>query len=93
MPCWCPDTKGECGLPRITWIKARCSTPVGGTIRCRHLEVVHIITHEPEGPFGAKEIGEGFILSTPEATAKAIHDATGVWIKNLPITPEKIIMP
>jgi len=55
------------------------------------MDVIHVITNEPAGPFGAKEIGEGFILSTPGAIANAVHDATGVWIKDLPITPEKIV--
>ncbi|MBI4286918.1 MAG: molybdopterin-dependent oxidoreductase [Chloroflexi bacterium] len=55
------------------------------------MDVTHVITNEPGGPFGAKEVGEGFIVSIPGAIANAIHDATGVWIKELPITPEKIV--
>ena len=55
------------------------------------MEPHHVITNDPEGPYGAKEIGEGYILSTAPAIANAIHDATGVWLKNLPITPEKIL--
>jgi 4-hydroxybenzoyl-CoA reductase subunit alpha len=54
------------------------------------MECHHIITNDPEGPFGAKEIGEGYILSTAPAIANAIHDASGVWLKDLPITPEKL---
>jgi len=50
-----------------------------------------VITNEPGGPFGAKEIGEGFILSGFGAIANAIHDATGIWVKDLPITSEKIL--
>jgi 4-hydroxybenzoyl-CoA reductase subunit alpha len=56
-----------------------------------HMETLHIHTNDPVGPFGAKEIGEGFIVSTPAAIGNAIHDATGVWIKDLPITPERIV--
>jgi 4-hydroxybenzoyl-CoA reductase alpha subunit len=56
-----------------------------------NMEVIHVITNEPAGPFGAKEIGEGFIISNPGAIANAVHDATGVWIKDLPITPEKVL--
>ncbi len=55
------------------------------------MEGFHIITNDPEGPFGAKEVGEGFILSAQPAIANAIHDATGVWVKDLPITPEKVL--
>ena len=46
---------------------------------------------EPRGPFGAKEIGEGSTLPVLGAAAHAIANATGIWIKDLPITPEKIV--
>ncbi len=46
---------------------------------------------EPEGPYGAKEVGEGATLPVLASVAHAIANATGVWIKELPITPEKIL--
>jgi 4-hydroxybenzoyl-CoA reductase subunit alpha len=46
---------------------------------------------EPEGPYGAKEVGEGATLPVLGAVAHAIANATGVWINELPITPEKIL--
>ncbi|MCJ7579182.1 MAG: hypothetical protein MUP98_01445, partial [Candidatus Aminicenantes bacterium] len=48
-------------------------------------------SYEPEGPYGAKEVGEGATLPVLASVAHAIADATGVWIKDLPITPEKIL--
>jgi 4-hydroxybenzoyl-CoA reductase subunit alpha len=48
-------------------------------------------SYEPRGPYGAKEIGEGSTLPVLGAVAHAIANATGVWIKDLPITPEKIV--
>jgi len=42
------------------------------------------------GPYGAKEASNGSITNTPPVVVSAIHDATGVWIKKLPATPEKI---
>jgi CO/xanthine dehydrogenase Mo-binding subunit len=48
-------------------------------------------SYEPHGPFGAKEIGEGSTLPVLGAVAHAIANATGVWLKDLPITPEKIL--
>jgi 4-hydroxybenzoyl-CoA reductase subunit alpha len=48
-------------------------------------------SYEPEGPYGAKEVGEGATLPVLAAVAHAIANATGVWIKELPITPEKIL--
>jgi 4-hydroxybenzoyl-CoA reductase subunit alpha len=48
-------------------------------------------SYEPRGPYGAKEIGEGSTLPVLGAVAHAIANATGVWVKELPITPEKIL--
>jgi 4-hydroxybenzoyl-CoA reductase subunit alpha len=48
-------------------------------------------SYEPEGPYGAKEVGEGATLPVLASVAHAIANATGVWIKELPITPEKIL--
>ena len=48
-------------------------------------------SYEAEGPYGAKEVGEGATVPILGAVAHAIKDATGVWIKDLPITPEKIL--
>lgn len=48
-------------------------------------------SYEPRGPFGAKEVGEGATLPVIGAIANAIHDAVGVRIRELPITPERIL--
>lgn len=48
-------------------------------------------SYEPEGPYGAKEVGEGATLPILAAVAHAIANATGVWVKELPITSEKIL--
>jgi 4-hydroxybenzoyl-CoA reductase subunit alpha len=53
-------------------------------------EVIHVITNDPYGPFGAKEASEGSCCSAPPAIISAIHNATGVWIKDLPAHPEKV---
>lgn len=47
--------------------------------------------YDPEGPFGAKGIGEPSLLPTASAIANAIYDAVGVLITDLPITPEKVL--
>ena len=49
-------------------------------------------SYEPTGPFGAKSIGEIVINTPAPAIAHAIYRATGVWHRDLPITPEKIAM-
>ena len=49
-------------------------------------------SYEPSGPFGAKSIGE-LVIDTPcPAVAEAVYNATGVRVRELPITPEKIAM-
>lgn len=48
-------------------------------------------TIDPNGPFGAKEAGEGTQIPTAAAIANAVHDAVGARIKELPITPDKIL--
>jgi 4-hydroxybenzoyl-CoA reductase alpha subunit len=48
-------------------------------------------SHDPGGPFGAKEVGEGAALPVMGAVANAVADAIGVRINDLPITPEKIL--
>jgi CO/xanthine dehydrogenase Mo-binding subunit len=56
-----------------------------------NIKVIDIITHDPHGIFGAKEAAEGSIVSSPPSVVSAIHDATGIWFKELPITPEKVV--
>jgi 4-hydroxybenzoyl-CoA reductase subunit alpha len=48
-------------------------------------------SYEPEGPFGAKEVGEGATLPVLGAIANAVADAIGARIYDLPITPEKVL--
>jgi 4-hydroxybenzoyl-CoA reductase subunit alpha len=55
------------------------------------IDTTIIDSYEPEGPFGAKEVGEGATLPVLGAIANAITDAIGVRIYDLPITPEKIL--
>ncbi len=45
----------------------------------------------PQGPFGAKSVGEPALVPTAAAIGNAIANAIGVRIKDLPITPEKIL--
>lgn len=48
-------------------------------------------SYEPTGPYGAKSIGEIVINTPAPAIAHAVYNATGVWVNELPITPEKIL--
>ncbi|HEY7133033.1 MAG TPA: xanthine dehydrogenase family protein molybdopterin-binding subunit [Candidatus Limnocylindrales bacterium] len=42
------------------------------------------------GPYGAKGMSEGALLPVSPAVAAAVHDATGVWIRDLPLSPERV---
>jgi 4-hydroxybenzoyl-CoA reductase subunit alpha len=53
--------------------------------------VMEVETYEPEGPFGAKEAGEGLTNPTAGALGNAVFQATGASIKELPIKPEKVL--
>ena len=47
--------------------------------------------HDPAGPYGAKGIGEIGVVPAPAAVANAVAHATGVRVREVPITPEKLL--
>jgi 4-hydroxybenzoyl-CoA reductase subunit alpha len=55
------------------------------------VSVAEIDTYEPEGPYGAKEAGEGLTNPTAAAIGNAIFHALGVQMKENPIRPEMIV--
>jgi 4-hydroxybenzoyl-CoA reductase subunit alpha len=55
------------------------------------LEALIVESIDPEGPFGAKEAGEGPLHSTIPAIANAIFDAVGIRLRHLPFTPAKVL--
>jgi CO/xanthine dehydrogenase Mo-binding subunit len=56
-----------------------------------HVESIIVEAPDPNGPYGAKEAGEGPLHSSIPAICNAVFDAIGVRIDHLPITPEKIL--
>jgi CO/xanthine dehydrogenase Mo-binding subunit len=46
---------------------------------------------DPNGPYGAKEVGQGPLLPVPPAVANGVYDAVGVRVDEVPITPEKVL--
>jgi CO/xanthine dehydrogenase Mo-binding subunit len=46
---------------------------------------------DPNGPWGARGLGELPFLPTAAAISAAVHDATGVWFNEFPLTPERIL--
>jgi len=61
------------------------------TLEMPPVESIMIETLDPEGPYGAKECGQGPLLPVIPAVANAVHDALGIRIDETPITPEKIV--
>ncbi len=61
------------------------------SIESPQIETIIVESVDPEGPYGAKEAGEGSLAGVIPAIANAVYDAVGVWITSLPITPEKIL--
>jgi len=54
------------------------------------IETIIVESNEPNGPFGAKEVGEGAIMPTIPAILNAVYDAVGVRIFELPLTSERV---
>jgi 4-hydroxybenzoyl-CoA reductase subunit alpha len=61
------------------------------TLETPEIETILVETNDPEGPYGAKEAGQGPLLPVVPAVANAVHDAIGVRIHEIPITPDKIL--
>jgi putative selenate reductase molybdopterin-binding subunit len=57
----------------------------------RDIEAGFIVTGDPYGPFGGKSVAEISVNGAAPAIAAAVHDATGAWIRDWPITDEKIL--
>jgi 4-hydroxybenzoyl-CoA reductase subunit alpha len=55
------------------------------------VESILVETLDPEGPYGAKECGQGPLLPVIPAVANALFDALGVQVSEVPITPEKVM--
>jgi CO/xanthine dehydrogenase Mo-binding subunit len=77
----------EEGIPKTTRLRDL------GLLRFRDIpEIVAIPITDPhlKGPFGAKGMGELALSPTAPAVINAIHDAAGVWVRELPTTQDKI---
>ena len=55
-----------------------------------HVEPIIVESCDPEGPFGAKEAGEGPLLPILPAVVNAVYDAIGIRLRTLPLTPDVV---
>ena len=61
------------------------------TLEMPEIETYLIEDPDPNGPFGAKEAGQGPLLPMMPAIANAVYDAIGVRVDEIPISPEKVL--
>jgi 4-hydroxybenzoyl-CoA reductase subunit alpha len=61
------------------------------SVESPEIECVIVESVDPEGPFGAKEAGEGSLAATIPAISNAIYDAAGVRLREAPFTPERVL--
>jgi len=84
----CEETRYHDGLPlAANLIDYRVPT----IVESPPIDVFIVEAPDPNGPFGAKEAGEGLAIPTAPAIADAVYQATGYRCQELPITPEKIL--
>jgi len=57
-----------------------------------HIDPSFLELPDPQGPMGARGMGEMPFIPTAPAIIAAVRDATGVWFDELPLTPERVAM-
>jgi 4-hydroxybenzoyl-CoA reductase subunit alpha len=55
------------------------------------MDILVVESNDPEGPLGAKECGEGALAPIIPAIANAIYDAVGIRMREVPMTPERVL--
>ena len=67
------------------------SYKVPGFLDMPQCDIIIVNKPDPKGPFGAKGVGEPGMVGIAPSIANAIHDAIGVRLRELPMTPERIL--
>jgi putative selenate reductase molybdopterin-binding subunit len=80
------DEKGKCLNPTLR----EYTVPMINDLP-DDFKAVLVETNDPFGPFGGKSVSEISCNGAAPAIASAIHDATGIWLRGWPFTPEKIL--
>lgn len=65
--------------------------PLATSVDCPDLHALIVESIDPEGPYGAKEAGEGPLHPALPALSNAIYDAVGIRLRELPFTPGKVL--
>jgi 4-hydroxybenzoyl-CoA reductase subunit alpha len=88
---------GQAMQEEMVWDGARLMNPslleyrIPTTLENPEIECIIVESEDPEGPFGAKEAGEGSLAATIPAISNAIYDAIGVRINTVPFSPEAVL--
>jgi 4-hydroxybenzoyl-CoA reductase subunit alpha len=88
---------GQAMQEEMVWHHGRLMNPslldyrIPTTLDTPEIEPLIVESEDPEGPFGAKEAGEGSLAAAIPAVANAIYDAIGVRLTTTPFSPEKIL--
>ncbi len=61
------------------------------SVESPEIETIIVESIDPEGPFGAKEAGEGSLAATIPAISNAVYHAVGVRLREAPFTPERVL--
>lgn len=64
--------------------------PGAGDLACA-IHPILVESNDPTGPFGAKGVGEPPLIGIAPAVANAIHNASGVRLRQLPMTAERVL--
>ena len=64
--------------------------PGAGDFACA-IHPILVESNDPTGPFGAKGVGEPPLIGIAPAVANAIHNASGVRLRQLPMTAERVL--
>jgi CO/xanthine dehydrogenase Mo-binding subunit len=69
------------------------STYLLPTVRDMPVEIIPVVLElaDSNGPFGARGVAEMPLVPFAAAVANAIHDATGIWLNQQPMTPERVL--
>jgi len=64
---------------------------LASTLDLPEMEVIIYEDPTPSGPFGAKAVGMSGVNGIPAAIANALYHATGIWLEEMPFTPERVL--
>ncbi len=88
---------GQALQEEIIWKDGRIMNPgllnyaTPGSMESPLVEAIIVESNDPEGPFGAKEAGEGSLAATIPAISNAIYDAVGIRLHEVPFSPERVL--